>query len=531
MRIRRSTAGVTVLLAILLLVLHSGWSSLHPVSPLLPFHPPSIAHADLPASYAHEYRNDHYGFSFRYPSGWALQENPNLILLTRHTTTLYISYRWLTEDTVIYDASTPLGTFQANGTTPFLSKKLLRRLLVFEGKEKGVYYHPPEVSAGKLVFSFRLKDLDSDYERIDLDQSTQDEADSIITTFDTFLPFQTEFSPLQRSDDADIPTITPPATPTPTTAPPATPTPAIVPTQSPTSTPPPPSATATPSPTPVPPADADMQQFTTSISLTQPLDADFAVLQAELEAMVNGWSNQNAVSVTDLQTGQTISINGSRPQVAACTIKIGIIIAVAQDIERGLYTQQDVAGLVQSMMGPSNTPPARELLRIVGGGDVGNGIHRVNQIMWGLGATGSILTHPPGYYGEEYGYASSHSTRDNLLTTDDLVVILSALYHGEVLTPHGTAYVLQTMTIAPAWMNRSFGAPLPAGVKLYHKVGQIYGPHNTWNDAGIIVFERNGREYAYALAYLGSYGAGWQESYNHAMAVSEVVWRYFSTKY
>ena len=274
-----------------------------------------------------------------------------------------------------------------------------------------------------------------------------------------------------------------------------------------------------------------MQRLPPPSSLNQTLDADFAGLQAELQAMVNGWYNQNAVSVTDLQTGQTISINGSRPQVAACTIKIGIIIAVAQDIERGLYTQQDVAGLVQSMMGPSNTPPARELLRIVGGGDVGNGVHRVNQIMWGLGATGSILTHPPGYYGEEYGYASSHGTRDNLLTTDDLVVMLSALYRGEVLTPHGTAYVLQTMAIAPAWMNRSFGAPLPAGVKLYHKVGQIYGPHNTWNDAGIIVFERNGQEYAYALAYLGSYGAGWQESYNHAMAVSEVVWRYFSTKY
>jgi hypothetical protein len=85
------------------------------------------------------------------------------------------------------------------------------------------------------------------------------------------------------------------------------------------------------------------------------------------------------------------------------------------------------------------------------------------------------------------------------------------------------------MTLAPYWMNQSLGAPLPADTRLYHKVGQLYQPWNTWNDAGIVVFNRDGQEYAYAIAYLGSYGPSWQDAYAHATSVSAATWRAFST--
>jgi hypothetical protein len=251
-------------------------------------------------------------------------------------------------------------------------------------------------------------------------------------------------------------------------------------------------------------------------------------LEAELRALVDSWSSMDAVSVTDLQTGQTVSVHGDRRQVAACTIKIPLMIAVAQDIEAGRYTAADVDALVRSAMGPSNTAPARELISIVGGGDISAGIRRINQIMWDMGATDSIITHPPGYYWVELGYATSHGAVNNLLTTNNLNTMLGKLYQGEVLAPDSTDYVLWSMTIAPEWMNDSLGAPLPEGTQFYHKVGQIYEPSNTWNDAGIVVFERNGQPYAYAISYLGSYGSGWQEAYEHAIRLSEVTWRFFN---
>ena len=52
-----------------------------------------------------------------------------------------------------------------------------------------------------------------------------------------------------------------------------------------------------------------------------------------------------------------------------------------------------------------------------------------------------------------------------------------------------------------------------------------------WNDAGIVVFERDGQRYAYAIAYLGSYGASWQEAYTHESELATIVWRYFSAAY
>ncbi len=249
-------------------------------------------------------------------------------------------------------------------------------------------------------------------------------------------------------------------------------------------------------------------------------------LRSELSALVSSWDGQNAVSVTDLQTGQTISINGSRPQLAACTIKIPIMMVLAQDIEAGHYTAAEVEPYVLSAMGPSNTPPARELISYIGGGDIGVGINRINEMMQTIGMVHSVIAHPPGYSWENYGYGD-----ENLLTTDDLNLLVSKLYRGQALSPWATNYVLWSMSLAPDWVNASLGGPLPSDVTLYHKFGQLYDPENTWNDGGVAVFERNGTTYAYAISYLGSYGDSWQSAYQHAYDASAAAWSYFNTVY
>ena len=249
-------------------------------------------------------------------------------------------------------------------------------------------------------------------------------------------------------------------------------------------------------------------------------------LRTELNALITGWSGQNAVSVTDLQTGQTISINGSRPQLSACTIKIPIMMVLAQDIENGHYTAAEVEPYVLAAMGPSNTAPARELISYIGGGSIGVGINRINEFMQTIGMIHSVIAHPPGYYWESYGYGD-----ENLLTSDDLNLLVSKLYQGEALSPWATSYVLWSMSLAPDWVNQSLGGPLPADVQLYHKFGQLYEPENTWNDGGVAVFQRNGRTYVYAISYLGSYGESWQAAYDHAYRVSAAAWNYFDSVY
>lgn len=259
---------------------------------------------------------------------------------------------------------------------------------------------------------------------------------------------------------------------------------------------------------------------------------DMGALEAQLRPMVESWGGWNAVSVTDLQTGRSISINGDRPQFAACTIKIFILVAVAQDIEAGRYSRESVYDLVLMAMGPSDTWPARELLRIVGGGDIGAGVHRVNELMWGMGATNSIMTHPPDFAGEEYGYADRYGISDNLLTTNDLNLMLGKIWRGEVagLGAVGRDYLLWSMTIAGPFHNASLGGPLPwEGVTFYHKIGLIYAPTETWNDAGIVVFNRNGQQYAYAISHLSSFSdGGWLTGHSNGYAAASVVWEAFS---
>jgi beta-lactamase class A len=274
---------------------------------------------------------------------------------------------------------------------------------------------------------------------------------------------------------------------------------------------------------------ATQPQVSPTIAATSITDSQWLELQEELNRLVSSWPGQHALSIADLQTGQVLAVNGNQPQLAACTIKIAIVMVIAQDIDAGRYTADDVADLVQEMMGPSATAPARTLLQKLGNGDIGAGIRRVNDLMARLGMRDSLLTHPPGYFWEEYGYNASHGISDNLLTANDLTLLLSKLYRGEVLSATATKYVLTSMTIAPDWMDRSLGSPLPANAQLYHKTGQLYGPNHTWNDAGIVVFTREGREYAYAIAYLGGGGSNWQEAYAHAIEVSTLVLDYMST--
>jgi beta-lactamase class A len=266
---------------------------------------------------------------------------------------------------------------------------------------------------------------------------------------------------------------------------------------------------------------------TPTIAPPQAASTRLQPLLAELESLLEGWEGKHAVSVTDLQTGETISVNGSRRQLAACTIKIPIMIAVAQDIESGRYSADEVVELVKAAMGPSYTPPARELLRLVGQGDIGAGVRRVNAILREFGARGSILTHPPGYPQEEYGYKASHGIDENLLTTGDLNLLLSRLYRRELLSDWATDYVLQSLTIAPDWMDAPLRAHLPSSARVYHKIGQLYESENVWNDAGIVVHESDGRTVAYAISYLGSYGGSWREAYAHETEIAAIVWSYF----
>ena len=265
-------------------------------------------------------------------------------------------------------------------------------------------------------------------------------------------------------------------------------------------------------------------------ALPVPPALDYGALRGELIDLVTGATGNNAVTVFDLQTGEQISINGSRRQLAACTIKIPVMIAVARDITAGKYTAAEIEHLVLPAMGPSLTWPARELLGLIGDGDVGAGVRRSNEIMASLGVQDSLLTHAPGYWGEEHGYMDSHGEIENWLTTDDLARMFAGIWQGDGLTPTERSYVLWSLTLATPFLDAAFNNPLPDDIAAFHKIGVLYEPENVWNDAGIVVLERYGQEYVYAVAFLSSQNEDtYMNGYFLNQTINAVAWQAFST--
>lgn len=260
--------------------------------------------------------------------------------------------------------------------------------------------------------------------------------------------------------------------------------------------------------------------------LAAPSSAWMSDLQTQLAGMLAGWRGDYAVTVTDLQTDQPVSVNGSHSQTAASTIKIYVAIAIAQQIDAGKFTRSNVDGLMRAMMGLSDNEAAYELLEMLGNGSIVAGTNAINSVARDLGATGSALDSPPDHPEIDIGIAN-----DNLLTSNDVNLILTRLYHGQILSPDSTSYLLQLMSLPQDWQNGSVGGPLPAGTDFFHKPGWIGYPDNTWNDAGIVTVKRNGKTLAYAITYLASDASSEGNAYDHGYAVSAAVWNAFDAAY
>jgi len=131
------------------------------------------------------YTNADYGFSFRYPSTWQLEQEPNLVKLSQGTLVLGIGCRFDTEDVSIGGTGTPAGDFETRGNVTFLGQELRRDVLVFEGNVKAVFYvGTGPIQAGNVVFAIRLDDF-SDDPGSDIPESLQTEVDQIVESFES----------------------------------------------------------------------------------------------------------------------------------------------------------------------------------------------------------------------------------------------------------------------------------------------------------------------------------------------------------
>ena len=146
--------------------------------------PPPGASEDPYAGWA-SYANADYGFAFRYPPSWAIEEEPHMVKLSQGALALVIGYRRDTEEELGSLGDFPAGSFEYRGVVRVLEQEFPKSVLVYEGKDK-VVLTGGEVD--ELVFTIRLDDLGADYETSAIPDAAQIELDQILASFERVTP-------------------------------------------------------------------------------------------------------------------------------------------------------------------------------------------------------------------------------------------------------------------------------------------------------------------------------------------------------
>ncbi|MFN0094739.1 MAG: serine hydrolase [Dehalococcoidia bacterium] len=231
-----------------------------------------------------------------------------------------------------------------------------------------------------------------------------------------------------------------------------------------------------------------------------------------------------AVAVTDLQTGESVSVNGDRPQLSGCVLNIFVLLSALLDVENAEYSLGSVDDLIAQTLWSSNSWTARQLYIKTGGGNLYAGLRKVQSLMVAMGMTKTVVDHPPGYPAETLGWDPNNWT-----TADSVNRGLSRIYLGEVLAEPYRTILLDAMTQVEPALQYILGTT-PGGL-VSHKNGWLWEDGWADNDAGIVRFERGGKEYAYAFTFLAMDTRRWKDDVPLAQALVRMAWDHFQAAY
>ena len=271
--------------------------------------------------------------------------------------------------------------------------------------------------------------------------------------------------------------------------------------------------------------DVSNEAFPTPASRPPP---DMTGLKIALDQVVAAFhvSGAYAITVTDLQTGQSVDVNGDSYQLSGCIMNVFVLISALLDVQAGSYPLDDVSGLIASTLWSSNTVTARALYRKTGGNDQYDGVVKVGRLMnEKFGMTGTLIDHPPGYPWE-----TLRRDPNNWISSNDTNRGLLALWNGGFLRDPYRVYLLDAMEQVAPHLNYLL-AYKPGG-RVSHKNGWLY-EDGGWvdNDAGIVRFSKNGQEYAYAITFMSQDVASYRAEVPLGQRLARIAWEWFDATY
>ena len=283
-------------------------------------------------------------------------------------------------------------------------------------------------------------------------------------------------------------------------------------------------ATATPSPTP----DPDPLVLA---DVSQPLDGLRQRLEQEITAFQQRVGGNFAVAVTDLQTGETVHVNGESLRIPGCTLNFFVLLQTVRDLEAGRYPEPAAGDLIARTVYYSNPATAHYLLRQSGGGDSLAGLWKVNDLLRNtLKLRTAVYDHPPA---NDTATLKPGEWQENTISPLDFNRALTMLYRGQVVSPAWTGYLIDKMSSVSPGLNHLIQAGVadPTAI-VAHKNGYIdYIPYYVDNDIGLVIFNRGGKQYAYAITFWSQDNPWVLSDAPLGQTVSRLAWEHFSATY
>jgi len=242
-----------------------------------------------------------------------------------------------------------------------------------------------------------------------------------------------------------------------------------------------------------------MRKFALFVSLlalvAQPVSAasspSLYSLEQQLSSLVSSKSADVGIAALDLNTGETISIQGNTPFPMASTVKVAVAALYLAQVDHGRRSLDDTISGV-----PARSLMARMLIH--------SDNRATDMLLKDLGGPGAVHD-----WLQEHGItglrvdrtiAQLLSDRRDLWDQRDsstptaMVDLLKRIYKGELIKPQSRNYLLRLMAQCQTGKNR-MKALLPSGTPVEHKTGTLSGLSD---DVGFITLP-DGRRIAVAI--------------------------------
>jgi hypothetical protein len=210
-------------------------------------------------------------------------------------------------------------------------------------------------------------------------------------------------------------------------------------------------------------------------------------------------SSRYAVAVTDLQTGETLSVNGDRKQLAGCAMNLFVLFQLSIDMHEGRYATESIdSSTLWSAPRPGAATrrppptfmrsPETAMSMSVSAGWMRSCVSWDSRIQrW--------ITRPFTQSSRGSWRQLAHRERGKRGSRRP--------WQGDLLTPEWRDYLLSRLATVKPGLNYLTGMLASSGAVVSHKNGFFeYDEGFVDNDLGIVRFRRGGHEVEFAITFL-----------------------------